>query len=555
MTSLRVLSSNIDAMDIVESSCSSSPGTQPSHIRRPLLPHQLSSLQRMRKIEESIYTGLSCGNEHIFSSYGILGERAGTGKTLTMLSHISQMVSFATPPQPYSRLHPSSTPSFFSLGTCRQERHLPSLLVVPHSLFHHWQSEIEQTSLSCTYLRSQKDIDSDECIVKMINNHITMISNTLFPFLSAKLHQGCLWERIIYDEADIVRIPSSCIPLHTKITWLITSRYRNITHANQQIHSHVIKQLPREYIDSLSNSMKEYIASYVTLHPLLTIYKTVADGFFKSILKNTHPLRGAYVVKTEESRLQESLGLAQPICTTILCKPLRPRTMELLDHGHVEDAVRSIRPRIMKLDDLMKISDMNTKSRLQENTTCGICYDTAKDIVPCITPCCMNLFCGRCIVTWFHIYEKCPMCQAHIDPTSLIMIDCGNPPPSGETKYEKLVSLLQNKGDGQYIIFSRNAVEVYTYICNAFPHMHREIDILSGNKTTVSHILSEFAQKKLRILCFSGEHMSVDLHTATHLLIMDSLRGEEDYILGRAQRLGRKTPLQKIQFSEWSIRA
>jgi len=389
----------------------------------------------------------------------------------------------------------------------------------------------------------------------MMNNHITMISNTIFPSLSAKLHHECIWERIIYDEADIVRIPSTCAPLQTKMTWLITSRYRNITHANQQIHSHVVRQLPRDYIDRLSKAMQEYIVSYITQHPLLTIYKTVADGFFKSILKNTHPLRGAYVVKTEESILEASLGLAKPIYTEVMCKPLRPRTMELLEHGHVEDAVRSIHPTIMKLDDLMNISDMNTKSRLQENTTCGICYDAAKDIVPCITPCCMNLFCGRCIVTWFHIYEKCPMCQAHIDPRSLIKIDTGTPPPSGETKYEKLVSLLKERGDGQYIIFSRNAIEVYRYICNAFPHAHDEFDILSGNKTSLSQILSEFAKKKIRVLCFSGDHMGVDLHSATHLLIMDSLRGEEDYILGRAQRLGRNVPLQQIQFSEWPIRA
>ena len=556
MTSVRVLSSNLDVMERIESSANLSPRDlrRPSHIKFPLYPHQLSSLERMREIEESIHTGMKLGGETIYSSYGILGERSGTGKTLTMLAHISCITNISRETQKKKTLHPSSSPSFFSLGSS-QPPLLSTLIVVPHVLFYQWQSEIEKTSLSCTLLVSQKDIDDPLCMDRLMTTHITLVSNTLLPSLSARLHdESYRWERIVYDEADSIRIPSACIPVECNMTWLITSRYKNITHANQQIHSHVVKQLSPEYIETLSKPLQNFIVSYIEQHPLLTLYKTASEGFFKSILANRHPSRGYFVVKTEDSLLEASLLLPEPIVQTITCKPAHARTMELLRHGHVEDAVLSIHPRTMTMEELLTNADRNTQARLQETTTCGVCYEAAESIVPCITPCCMNLFCGKCIVTWFDLNVKCPLCQASLAPTSLIKLDTAVPQRKVEqTKYDHLITLLREKGDGQYILFARNPQEVYSHVVQNLPAIAHEVEILHGNKTVVSNIMAEFTAKRIRVLCFSGDSLGIDVHSATHILVMDRLRGEEeDYIIGRAQRLGRRNPLHHISFSDWS---
>jgi hypothetical protein len=337
------------------------------------------------------------------------------------------------------------------------------------------------------------------------------------------------------------------------MSWLITSRYRNITHANEQIHSHVIKQLPQEYIDGLSDSVKKFVVGYIDQHPQLTLYKTASEVFFRPILANRHPSRGYFVVKTDDAALDASLSLPRPIAQTILCKPQHARTMELLRNGHIEDAVLSIYPKTMTLQQIVDTVDDNSRARVQENTSCSICYETADPIVPCIIPCCMNLFCGRCILTWFDRNAKCPLCQAHVAPSSLIKIDTGVERKAiQQTKYEHLIHLLRDKGDGQYILFARNAQEVFTHIVTTLPSIRDEVGLLHGNKTAISNTVAEFAKKRLRILCFSGDSLGTDLHTATHILIMDRLRGdEEDYIIGRAQRIGRKVPLQQIYFSDW----
>jgi hypothetical protein len=531
------------------------PESQPPHIKTPLLPHQVYSLQRMIHLETSAHTGIRIGDEMILSSYGILGERAGTGKTLTMLSHISQM-SARDPSPVHISIHPSSSPSFFSMVQKDIINLFNTLIVVPHTLFHQWHAEVNRTNFSYTLLKSQKDIDT-ECLAKIENSHVTLISNTLLPSLSALLSSvDYMWERIVYDEADMLRISSTCKPLQTKMTWLITSRYRNITHANQQIHSHVVKQLPQEYVESLSMPMQSYVAEYVKEHPMLTLYKTTADVYFKSILQNTHPSRGYFVIKTEESFLESSLCIPPPVRQILLCNPTHPRpneTTALLESGNIEGAVLSMYPREVTFESLLEGSDRNTRCRLQANKTCSICYEPAETMVPCITPCCMNLFCGRCIATWISINSICPLCKAILPPSSLLKLK-GNVPrgEKGYTKYDRLISLLQD-GDvnNQYIVFSRNTQEVYAHIVNNLPHLIDKVDILHGNKSTIANILSDFTTKKLRVLCFSTDSLGVDLYSATHMIVMNRLQGEEDTIIGRAQRIGRKQPLQYIELMDW----
>ena len=553
MTSVKVLSSNIDVMERIERIYpipSVNIESYPRHINTPLFKHQISALERMKNIESSSESGFTIGKERILSSYGILGERAGTGKTVTMLSHISQM-SPLTSSRPLNRLHPSSTPSFFSTISESTEIQFNTLIVVPHTLFHQWETEIKKTTLSCTYLRSLKDIDT-ESKDKLLVTHITLISNTLLQPLSTLLHNtiSYMWDRIVYDEADMIRIPAACIPIHTKMTWLITSRYRNITHANQQIHSHVIKQLPEKYIDSLSYPVKSYILTSLAHHPHLTLYRTASEVYFSSIVKNVHPSRGYVVVKTEETALNQSLSLPPLISQTIQCRQANPRTQDLLDRGMIDEAVLSISPQIVTMDRLLEDADENIKDRLGV-ANCSICYETVHQLSPCISPCCMNVFCGLCIVKWITINNSCPLCKKTIPSNSLLKIANDTQYPKEKSKMEALLDILKAKGDGQYILFSRNVQEVYSHIIHTLPSLHDEIDILQGNKTMISNILSDFAMKKLRILCFSVDSLGVDLHSATHILVMDRLRDDEEYVIGRAQRIGRKTPLQYIQFCDW----
>ena len=163
----------------------------------------------------------------------------------------------------------------------------------------------------------------------------------------------------------------------------------------------------------------------------------------------------------------------------------------------------------------------------------------------------MNVFCGRCIVTWITIKNSCPLCKEVIQASTLIKIDTGVRPKE-LSKLEALVEYLREREDdqgSQIILFSRNVQEVYSYIVNNLPSLEDEVDILHGNKTAVSNLISEFTKKRIRVLCFSPESVGLDLLPATHILLMDRLHGEA---IQRAQRIGRKVPLKVVQFCDWT---
>jgi hypothetical protein len=150
------------------------------------------------------------------------------------------------------------------------------------------------------------------------------------------------------------------------------------------------------------------------------------------------------------------------------------------------------------------------------------------------------------------IKNSCPLCKEVIQPRSLIKIDTGVRPKhlsKLEAVVEYLRRLIDDRNDcGQYILFSRNVQEVYTYIVNNLPRLQGEVDILHGNKKAISNLVSEFTNKRIRVLCISPECLGIDLLSATHILLTDRSMGEA---IERAQRIGRKVPLEVVQFCDW----
>jgi hypothetical protein len=121
---------------------------QPPHITTPLFPHQLATLSAMRKKEEDLRVGMLIQKgdvkNHFYSYYSILGDSVGSGKTLSVLGHISQMAATDLKDQtPLFALHPKSLPFCFSIGSSIPPTPtLDTLIVVPHTIYHQWKYEI-----------------------------------------------------------------------------------------------------------------------------------------------------------------------------------------------------------------------------------------------------------------------------------------------------------------------------------------------------------------------------------------------------------------------------
>jgi len=593
--------------------------TQPIHIKPPLRIHQLAVLEAMRQKELALQIGfkyLPSSEQVLFSKFAFLGDSVGVGKTLMCLGHISQMSTHPLTPNqvPLSNLHPDSSPALFSITpslTTPQENLFDSLVVVPHTIYRQWQECITtQTTLKAHLLKTLRDLDKDSLVTNLRTSHVTLISNTLFPSFMNTLRVRDIhptWRRVIYDEADSIKISSTCINPKAYMTWYVSATYKNLLFPNFPYHSHLLRLVPEDFIQTLAPELQESVNNSIIQHPTVTFYKTLSIGFFKEHLLSLHPLRGHLVVRNSQEFLNYSIQLPElhqqiircqlPHSYRILDSSIPQETETMLHAGDIQGAFQSLgisththltiveavteyrrkelhrlqrvlefkrqeeysspQAKVQALQNLEKkiqnatqqIQGIETRILEASKDSCGICFEEPQNTL--ITPCCTKLFCGNCMLSWFRLRTQCPMCRSEIDPanlkglgTSANILSTTNIPQ----KMDALLQILQENPTGRFLIFSRfdsPLQAIQEQVRAEYPS-----DTLQGNKDTIAKTLSEFEKGNIRILLLNSQIAAagINIPTATHLILMHKMGIEEEkQILGRAYRLGRTKPLHFIK--------
>ena len=128
----------------------------PNSMKVGLRAHQQAVIASMEKTEQELISGMSCSDETLYSSYGILGDSVGVGKSLMVLAHIARLATL--PPLPTVKsLGANSSYKMFSIkdDAALDMSGAGCLIVVPHTLFRQWSDYIKnQTNL--TYLMIDK---------------------------------------------------------------------------------------------------------------------------------------------------------------------------------------------------------------------------------------------------------------------------------------------------------------------------------------------------------------------------------------------------------------
>lgn len=566
---------------------------QPSHIQLPLRTHQLATLDAMKKKEVSLQRGLQIDGSTLFSKYAILGDRSGTGKTLTTLAHISQMATYPLTHEsrdPLKVLDPSSTPACFSVLSMEHSQNLyDSLIVVPHTLYKQWETTITaNTTLKVHFLKTQRDLDKDSLIQNLQTTHVTLISNTLLaPFLTtlrARDISSPTWRRVFFDEADTLKLNSSCPFPNAYMTWYISSSYTNLLLANLYYHSYILRQLPQEFVETLAPEIQQMLTDIVKNHPTVQFFRTQSYSFFKHHIHGQHPLRGWLVVRSTDRFLEESIQLPSierrvircqaPFTNELLHSVVSPEVETLIHAGDIQGALHALGVPQHTPITLVDAVTQNLRRELesQENEeikhkleaqiqgiqqrleqaskeVCAICYESPEKAV--LTSCCSKLFCGSCILTWMIRLPACPLCRAVIHPSELKQLgdlDIPSSKPSLPKKHEALLQILRDTPKGKFIVYSKYEnplLQIQQRIDQHFPCQE-----LQGNKDQIAKQLAAFEAGDIRVLLLTSRHAAAGLNipSATHVLFYHKLSIEDErQILGRAYRLGRSEPLQSIQ--------
>ena len=587
---------------------------QPQHMSSPLKAHQLAALHAMKEKEISLRTGFQIpgSQETLFSKYAFLGDRVGVGKTFMVLGHISQMSREPLRPQaPMSNLHPQSTSACFSILPVQMPETLyDSLVIVPHTIYRQWQDTIKNhTTLKVHYMKTLKDLDKDSFVTSLQESHLTLISNTLLPIFMTSLRARNIsptWRRVIYDEADTIKLSQNVDRPEGIMTWYITASFNNLLFTNQYYHSYILRQLPTPFIDSLHPKLKEAVNAQIANHPSVTFFKMQSTTYFANMVKSYHPLRSHLVVLNSEEFLDASVSLPPLVNQIIRCEtPYSQQLVQnvisteveaMLNAGDVQGALQSLgisshtnvtiveavcegkKKEIERLERLLafkreetystpqaketalkaledKIARLNQQingiqERINSNENCSICFDTHTN--PVITPCCSKLFCANCILPWMTRTMACPLCRTAFHPSQLCAIGAQSIPRGQTTrlpkKAEALLKILEENPTGKFLIFSRYENPLYTLqenLSNTYPSA-----TLQGNKDVIASILSSFESGRIKVLLLNSRNAAAGIHIpcATHVILLHKMVHEEEkQILGRAYRMGRTGPLQFIQ--------
>ena len=613
MSSSRNIREFIDASNIVAKNelHSNSPiATQPPHIKTPLKLHQLTVLHTMKQNEISYPNGVTLSDGEIcYGSFGIIGDRVGVGKTLMVLGHISQMAYEPLHTDHRLKLlHRESTPSFYSTYELPTSTNiLDTLIVIPHSLYKQWSDTIiNETTLRCHFLKSSRDIDKKDLLTKMKESHLTLISNTLLPQL-LKITEECAWRRVIYDEADSIKIQGSCRLPQSRLTWFVTASYNNLLFVNRYFHTFHINRLEQSYLESLASSVQRMLQSLDQTSQTLIFYKTISYPFFKQLLESYHPLRAHTVIKNSEEFLNMSIELPPCHRNTIMCyvpvqqqivqNLLPAEALEMLHAGDIQGALQNLGVQVrtgatlpeavtsLKEKELARLrrrlvfkegEEYNTpaervlvltniqkkihacekdiqaiKKRIEEVSkgSCAICFEVPKN--SCVPPCCARPFCGECILRWMTLHANCPLCRSQLHTSQLVSLGTSDKEGSQTlSKHVTVLQLLEDNPNGYFLIFSRYD--------NSFISLKRDIEealsyktsTLEGNKDVVGKVLSEFEKKTIKVLFLNSKTMGagMNLQTATHVILLHKMMIEEErQIIGRAYRMGRVEPLHVYQ--------
>lgn len=220
----------------------------PSWIKTPLLPHQQSAVAAALNLEKGKAEGIDVGDiagdsvgGRFYTSHGILGDRVGSGKSLTALA----LVKMTAPPPTYIEyVVRSGTTSGDGrdVGLLRTRSQLrtaygqtlqqvnTSLFIIPHALINQWETYVSRdTTLTACFIKRKLDAANDQFMATLESYDAIFVSSTMWSTL--RQHhpiRTILWKRVFIDEADSISISTDHDELHGLFYWFISASWLNL---------------------------------------------------------------------------------------------------------------------------------------------------------------------------------------------------------------------------------------------------------------------------------------------------------------------------------------
>lgn len=458
--------------------------TQPEHIKIPLYMHQKTLLAAALDLEAKKFDGIDCGdNSHLYSNFGILADRVGSGKSLVALSLIK--CKFADERE-IQTTHRGKDISMIRYVTpnAKNRRIKAALFIIPHSLMGQWEEYVTRdTTLNVMFCKRKKEAQ-DPSLVNFIDSmDAIFVSSTMYKFFDDNLKPARYhWSRIFIDEADSIQAQIH-IDLAANFIWLITASFLNVAfptgmysrlNGNHQAYFNPL-QLKAETLEKIRKvSGDEFrVEGIYTNAPFIKTIIGITD-----VIKNSDLQSWRIIIRNSDKFIDQSFIMPPLTRRNIMCRAhsniaileslVPTEVMEMLHAGDTRAALqalgvkdetptsviasltksmrRELEQHIKRLD-FFKTQDYSSESAKQKSlesqeqkiaslksrietiekrvenintTSCPVCYSDI--ITPTFTPCCKNLFCFECICESLKSLPSCPLCRAAITSASDLQV-------------------------------------------------------------------------------------------------------------------------------------
>lgn len=224
----------------------------PEWITTPLLMHQQAIYAAALALEKSKLEGSTVGEisgdnigGRLYTSYGILGDHVGSGKSLCALA----LVKAPAPPSSYTEYvvrNGLNLGEGRDVGLLRVRNQLrtssgltltqvsASLFLVPHALLGQWENYVaKDTKLKAIFIKRKQDALAENLFTEIEKYDAVFVSSTMWATLrTAHPLRTMIWKRVFLDEADSISISTEADEIHGLFYWFITASWLNLVFSN-----------------------------------------------------------------------------------------------------------------------------------------------------------------------------------------------------------------------------------------------------------------------------------------------------------------------------------
>ncbi|QKF94161.1 SNF2 helicase with zinc finger RING-type domain [Fadolivirus algeromassiliense] len=544
--------------------------SQPSGLTIQLMEHQKSCVYAMRKMEDDgklLANNIKqYGDETDFSietSMGILADKVGSGKSLMIVSLIE------TCKVPNKRDIYLVGSKFIAIKSTASSNPISTnLLLIPHKLMNQW---IEFFKFAPNLkIDTYKDVEDETRIntvddLKDLDVLIVACSKSTSFF---KKFQNTKWSRVIVDEADTIKL-ASISTFNANFIWLVTATPKSLRYSTKIYFTKIFKNITPWVFDYLivKNNL-EFIEKSIILPTPLRIIINCLTPKELSIIKNFIPKNILSMINAGNS--DEAIRALNcnvdtndnilKVITNNLVEAINNKKLELdceqkkIYHNQKnkqdqEEKIKKIKRCIERLE--TRYNSIKDKIYNLNDSMCPICMDEFTK--PTIVNCCQNVYCFDCITMASSNNGLCPACKAKVFKENLHIISDKentkqNKPKDIKEKLDMLLEVLEANPEGKFLVFA-NFSQTFDKIQVKLDDLNITYKVLKGTTGLVQKTIDDFSNGNIRVIMLNAKFFGagMNLQMATHVVLYHRFDADlEEQVIGRAQRLGRKDPLNVI---------